>query len=68
MRKEARQSEQEVVMTLKEKIAKIPADQTGLDEMLDSAKTIVNQEEKIWSAFTGASRSRFLGILTRINQ
>lgn len=66
LRKEARQSEQEVVMTLKEKIAKIPADQTGLDETLDSAKTIVNQEEKIWSAFTGASRSRFLEYLLEL--
>lgn len=66
MKKEARQSEQEVVETLKEKIKKIPESTTSIDEALDEAKTIVNQDEKIWSAFTGASRSRFLEYLLEL--
>lgn len=66
MKKEARQSEQEVVETLKEKVKKIPESTTGIDEALDEAKAAINQEEKIWSAFTGASRSRFLEYLLEL--
>lgn len=66
MRKEARQSEQETIALIREKIPKIPEDQTSLDEVLDSGKGIINQEEKIWSAFTGASRSRFLEYLLEL--
>lgn len=66
MKKEAHYSQQEVVSLVKEKIPKIPEDQTSLDEVLDSGKTIINQEEKIWSAFTGASRSQFLEYLLEL--
>lgn len=66
LKKEARQSEQEVVETLKEKVKKIPESTTGVDEALDEAKAAINQEEKIWSAFTGASRSRFLEYLLEL--
>lgn len=66
MKKEARQSEQEVVSLLKEKIPKIPEDQTSLDEVIDKGKSVINQEEKTWSAFTGASRSRFLEYLLEL--
>lgn len=66
LKKEARQSEQEVVETLKEKVKKIPENTTGVDEALDEAKAAINQEEKIWSAFTGASRSRFLEYLLEL--
>lgn len=66
MRKEASQSEQEAIALIKEKIPKIPDDQTSLDEVLDSGKNIINKEEKIWSAFTGASRSRFLEYLLEL--
>lgn len=66
MKKEARYSEQEVISLVKEKIPKISEDQTSLDEVIDSGKAIINQEEKIWSAFTGASRSRFLEYLLEL--
>lgn len=66
MKKEARYSEQEVISLVKEKIPKIPDDQTSLDEVIDSGKGIINQEEKMWSAFTGASRSQFLEYLLEL--
>lgn len=66
MKREARYSEQEVIALVKEKIPKIPEDQTSLDEVIDTGKTVINQEEKIWSAFTGASRSRFLEYLLEL--
>lgn len=66
MKKEARYSEQEVMNLVKEKIPKIPEDQTSLDEVIETGKSIINQEEKIWSAFTGASRSRFLEYLLEL--
>ncbi len=66
LKREAYQSEQEVIETLKERIPKIPADVATLDDALDNAKTIVNQEEKVWSPFSSSARSRFLEYLLEL--
>ena len=66
LRRAAYQSEQEVVATLKEHIKKIPEDAIALDDVLDAAKAQINLEEKTWSAFSGASRSRFLEYLMEL--
>jgi len=66
LKREAYQSEQEAVSTLKEKIKKIPEDVTGLEETLDAAKAEVNREEKIWSAFSTAAHPNFLEYLLEL--
>ncbi len=66
LRSESRQSEQEVIDTIKEHIKNIPDDATTLEEVLDAAKNQVNQEEKTWSAFSGAARARFLEYLLEL--
>lgn len=66
LKKEAYQSEQEAIDTIKEHIKQVPDDANTLDEALESAKNIVNQEERVWSAFSSAARSRFLEYLLEL--
>ncbi len=68
LKREAYQSEQEVIATLKEKIKKIPDDVTALDEHSEAAKSEVNREEKMWSAFSRRLTSSFLRIFIRTHQ
>lgn len=67
LRREAYQSEQETIDAIKEHIKKIPDEANTLDEVLDAAKIQLNQEEKIWSAFSGAARSQFLEYLLELS-
>lgn len=66
LKREASQSEQEVVATLKEKIKKIPDDLNGIDDTLEAAKSEVNREEKMWSTFSSASHPHFLEYLLEL--
>lgn len=59
LKREAAQSQQEVIDTIKEHIKKIPDDLDSLEEVLAAAKNAINQDEKLWSAFSGSARSRF---------
>lgn len=66
LKKEAYQSEQEVVETLKENIPGIPESTQTLDETLAAAENKVRQEEQIWSAFSSSARTSFLQYLFEI--
>lgn len=66
LKKEAYQSEQEIILALKEHIKNIPDDATDVDEVLGAAKTQINQEEKVWSAFSNTARQRFLEYLMEL--
>lgn len=66
LKQEAYRSEQEVIDMLREKIKKIPEENITLDEVLEAAKSQVNREEKMWGAFSGASRPRFLEVLLEL--
>lgn len=60
LKREAYQSEQEAIAAIREHIKNVPDDINTLDEVLETAQANINQEEKIWSTFTDASRLRFL--------
>ncbi len=66
LKREAYQSEQEVITALKEKIKKIPDDVNGLDDTLEAAKAEVTREEKMWSAFSSAAHPHFLEYLLEL--
>ncbi len=66
LKREANQSEQEIISTLKEKIKKIPDDATGLDDTFEAAKAEVSREEKMWSAFSASSHPHFLEFLLEL--
>jgi type IV pilus assembly protein PilM len=66
LQREVYQSEQEIIGALKEKVKKIPEDVNGLDETIDAAKSEVNREEKMWSAFSSAAHPNFLKYLLEL--
>ena len=66
LKREAYQGQQEAVATLKEHIKNIPEEEESLEQALASAKSIVNQEERTWSAFSSAGRLRFLEYLLEL--
>lgn len=66
LKREAYQSEQETIESLQERIKTIPEDVTSLDDALEQARSEVNQEEKVWSAFSSSSRFRFLEYLVEL--
>ncbi len=67
LRREAYQSEQEIIETIKEHVKKIPDDATTAEDVIKEATTIVNQEERIWSAFSSTSRLRILEYLLELS-
>lgn len=68
LKKEAYQSEQEVIETLKENIKNIPASADTIDEALSAAESRVRQEEQTWSAFSSSARTRFLQYLLELTE
>jgi type IV pilus assembly protein PilM len=68
LKRDAYYSEQEAVALLKEKVKKIPEDATNLDEVLSSAKTQIDREEKVWSAFSATARQHFLEYLIELSK
>ncbi len=66
LKKEAYQSEQEIVETLKENIKNIPESADTLDEALSAAQNRVKQEEQTWSSFSSSARTKFLQYLLEL--
>ena len=67
LKREAFESEQETITAIREKIKNIPEDVTTLDEVLDAAKSQVNREEKMWSAFSPSAHPHFLEYLLELS-
>jgi type IV pilus assembly protein PilM len=68
LKQEAYHSEQDAILALKEHIKKMPADVGSLEEALGTANNIVNQEEKVWSAFSATARTNFLEYLIELTK
>lgn len=66
LRKEAQQSTQEIISVLREKFPKIPANETNLEDIIYSARGFVQGEEKVWFAFSRATRPSFLNYLLEL--
>lgn len=63
---EAKQSEQEVIAVLREKFPTIPASETSLEDVTHSARQKLQEQEKIWFAFSRATRPSFLTYLLEL--
>ena len=59
-------SEQEAVRALKEQFTRIENDETNLEDVISVAEGAVNQEEKLWLAFSAQARSSFLKYLLEL--
>lgn len=69
---EIRTSKIEIIDELKKRFSEIPEEEDDLDDVIESAKTALSQEQAVWIAFSSQSRASFLEYLleltTRINK
>lgn len=63
---EAKQSEQEVISTLREKFPTIPASETNLEDVIHTARQRLQEQEKTWFAFSRGTRPSFLTYLLEL--
>lgn len=66
LKHEAQASQKEIITTLKEKFPTIEKEAKDLDEVIESAKKIADEKEKMWFAFSARARSSFLKYLLEL--
>jgi type IV pilus assembly protein PilM len=66
LKSEIEQSQQEVVTTIKDRFRKIPEDVNELEDVLNAAQNQVKEDEKLWFAFSGSARAKFLKYLLEL--
>ncbi len=72
LKHEIQSSQTEAIEELKSRFPNVPEDEDDFDDVIESAKTELSQEESIWLAFSSQSRASFLEYLlalsTKINK
>lgn len=66
LKNEIELSSNEVIGTLKARFPKISEDETDLDEVIESAKGALDEEEKLWFSFSGSASASFMKYLLEL--